>query len=217
MACGFEVRDTDWHVSSRFGAFNLVRVYAPVSHLLMTSPRPNRESLPFTSPDEMYALVYDELKRIARHHLHASGGKATLSTTELVHEAFLKLGFGPDSGWEGRAHFFGAASRAMRQVLVDFARRRQATKRGGDQQRISLKDVAGELDVQMDEMLALDSALDQLNNVSERLRQVVELRFFGGLGEEEVAKILGVTPRTVGRDWVKARLFLLRELDSLES
>jgi len=183
----------------------------------MTSPRPTRDSLPFKSPDEMYALVYDELKRIARHHLHSSGGKATLSTTELVHEAFLKLGFGPDAGWEGRAHFFGAASRAMRQVLVDFARRRQATKRGGDQQRISLKDVAGDLDVQMDEMLALDSALDQLNNVSERLRQVVELRFFGGLGEEEVAKILGVTPRTVGRDWVKARLFLLRELDSSES
>jgi RNA polymerase sigma factor (TIGR02999 family) len=183
----------------------------------MTSPRPTRDPLPLASPDEMYALVYDELKRIARHHLHASGAKATLSTTELVHEAFLKLGFGPDSGWEGRAHFFGAASRAMRQVLVDFARRRQATKRGGGAQRISLKDISGELDVQMDEMLALDSALDQLNTVSERLRQVVELRFFGGLGEEEVAKILGVTPRTVGRDWVKARLFLLRELDSNES
>ena len=102
----------------------------------MTSPRPTRNSLPLASPDEMYALVYEELKRIARHHLHSAGAKATLSTTELVHEAFLKLGFGPDSGWEGRAHFFGAASRAMRQVLVDFARRRQATKRGGGNHQV---------------------------------------------------------------------------------
>lgn len=165
------------------------------------------------SPDEMYALVYAELKRIARHHLQATNAKATLSTTELVHEAFLKLRHKPDAGWEGRAHFFGAASRAMRQVLVDFARRRQATKRGGTMRRVSLSDATAGLDVELDEILALDAALEQLNAVSERLRQVVELRFFAGLGEEEVAEILGVTPRTVGRDWLKARLFLLRELD----
>jgi RNA polymerase sigma factor (TIGR02999 family) len=165
----------------------------------------------------MYALVYEELKRIARHQLRAAGSKATLSTTELVHEAFLKLGRGPKSGWEGRAHFFGAASRAMRQVLVDFARRHRAAKRGGGQQKVSLTDSAGALEVRLDEILALDAALDQLNCVSERLHRVVELRFFGGLGEEEVAEILGVTPRTVGRDWIKARLFLLRELDGAES
>ena len=165
------------------------------------------------APDEMYALVYDELKRIARHHLRSAGPKATLSTTELVHEAFLKLHRGPESGWEGRAHFFGAASRAMRQILVDFARRRQATKRGGDLRRISLTDAEGALDVEIEQILALDAALEQLNSVSERLRQVVELRFFGGLGEQEVAQILGVTTRTVGRDWLKARLFLMRELD----
>lgn len=169
------------------------------------------------SPDDLYAIVYEELKRIARHHLRAADGKATLSTTELVHEAFLKLGRGPEAGWEGRAHFFGSASRAMRQVLVDFARRRQAAKRGGARQRISLTDATGALDVQLDEILALDAALEQLNAVSERLRRVVELRFFGGLGEEEVARILGVTPRTVGRDWIKARLFLLRELEPREA
>jgi RNA polymerase sigma factor (TIGR02999 family) len=160
----------------------------------------------------MYALVYDELKRVARHHLRAAG-PATLSTTELVHEAFLKLGHGPDGGWEGRAHFFGAASRAMRQILVDFARLRQANKRGVDLSRDSLSDADGALDVELDQIVALDDALEQLNGISERLRQVVELRFFAGLGEQEVARILGVTTRTVNRDWLKARLFLMRELD----
>ena len=164
------------------------------------------------TPDEMYALVYEELKRIARHQLRLNA-KATLSTTELVHEAFLKLGHGPASGWEGRSHFFGAAARAMREVLVDFARRRKAAKRGGDLERVSLGESEAALDVQLDEILALDAALDQLNAVNERLRQIVELRFFGGLGQEEVAEILGVTTRTVERNWLKARLFLLRELE----
>lgn len=179
----------------------------------MTTSRADGASHPFRSPDELHAVVYEELKRIARHHLRDASAKATLSTTELVHEAYLKLGHGPESGWNGRAHFFGAASRAMRQVLVDFARSRGAIKRGGGMLRISLDDAAGALDVQLEEILALDAALDQLNVVSERLRRVVELRFFAGLGEDEVAAILGVTPRTVSRDWLKARLFLLRELD----
>jgi RNA polymerase sigma factor (TIGR02999 family) len=179
----------------------------------MTAP-PNPTQSPKTpSPDEMYKLVYDELKRVARHHLRTPGPKATLSTTELVHETFLKLGRGPDSGWDGRAHFFGAASRAMRQILVDFARRRHAAKRGGELRQVSLGDAEGALDIELEQIIALDAALEQLNSVSERLRQVVELRFFGGLGEEEVARILGVTARTVGRDWLKARLFLTRALD----
>lgn len=185
-----------------------------------TYPRPERSAPPRTAaeekaapgetvtPDEMYTLVYQELKRIARFQLRAAN--ATLSTTELVHEAFLKLG--ASTTFEGRAHFFGAASRAMRQVLVDFARRRQAQKRGGLQSRVSLSDAHGALDVQLDELLALDGALDRLNAVDERLRQIVELRFFGGLPEREVAEILQVTPRTVERNWLKARLFLLREL-----
>jgi len=163
--------------------------------------------------DERYTLVYEELKRIARRHLRANAWP-TLSTTELVHEAYLKLGHGPASGWDGRAHFFGAASRAMREVLVDFARRRKAAKRGGAMQRVSLGEAEGTLDMQIDEILALDSALDRLDTVNERLRQVVELRFFGGLGQEEVAEMLGVTTRTVERDWLKARLFLLRELET---
>jgi len=161
--------------------------------------------------DDLYPLVYEELKRIARHQLRADAGAPTLSTTELVHETFLKLGGA--AGWERRAHFFGAAARAMRQVLVDFARRRQSAKRGGALARVSLSDAEGELAVQLDGIVALDEALERLNAVDERLRQIVELRFFAGLSEREVAELLGVTPRTIERSWVKARLFLLRELE----
>lgn len=159
---------------------------------------------------ELYAVVYDELKRIAHHHLHDAGGE-TLSTTDLVHEAYLKLSHSPGQ-WDNRAHFFGAASRAMRQVLVDFARKRQADKRGGGRDIVTLQSSDAALDLELDEMLALDSALDRLNEVDQRLRQVVELRFFGGLPATEIADLLDVTPRTVERDWVKARLFLLHEL-----
>jgi RNA polymerase sigma factor (TIGR02999 family) len=161
--------------------------------------------------DELYERVYGELKRMARAHLRRDG-VATLSTTELVHETFLKLGGGSDSQWEGRAHFFGAASRAMRQVLVDFARRRRAAKRGGVATRVSLRDDHALLDLQLDEIIAIDEALERLDAVDERLRKVVELRFFAGFGEREVAEILGVTTRTVERDWLKARLFLLQAL-----
>lgn len=174
------------------------------------SPGPGPTS---ATPEALYALVYDELKRIARSHRRATDASATISTTELVHEAYLKLSPGPSNGWEGRAHFFGAASRAMRQVLVEFARRRSAAKRGGDLQRVSLGDSEASLDTELDTILTLDAALDRLNLVDERLRQIVELRFFCGLPESEVAAILGVTPRTIERNWIKARLFLLDEIE----
>ena len=159
---------------------------------------------------DLYAVVYDELKRIAHHHLHDAGSE-TLSTTDLVHEAYLKLSHSPGQ-WDNRAHFFGAASRAMRQVLVDFARKRQADKRGGGRDIVTLQSSDAALDLELDEMLALDSALDRLNEVDQRLRQVVELKFFGGLSATEIADMLGVNTRTIDRDWVKARLFLLHEL-----
>jgi RNA polymerase sigma factor (TIGR02999 family) len=162
--------------------------------------------------DELYERVYDELKRMARAHRRRGDGLATLSTTELVHEAFLKLGHDDGTRWDGKAHFFGAASRAMRQVLVDFARRRRAAKRGGITTRVSLNDGDAALEVELDEIIAIDDALRRLDAVDERLRQIVELRFFAGFGAQEVATLLGVTPRTVERQWLKARLFLLREL-----
>lgn len=178
----------------------------------MTKP-PLDEPSP-SGGDEMYRRAYQELKRMASHHLRTSGDTPTLSTTELVHESYLKLHATPDEDWEGRAHFFGAASRAMRQVLVDFARRRGAVKRGGEATRVSLSDGHAALQIELDEILALDAALDRLSAVDERLRQIVELRFFGGFSAREVAGILGVTERTVERNWLKARLFLLHELES---
>ena len=168
-------------------------------------------------PEPLYSAVYDELKRLAHRQLRDRSGSNTLSTTELVHEAFLKLARASDSSWESRAHFFGAASRAMREVLVDFARRKNASKRGGSWRAVSLSQAETMLQVQVDDLLALDSALDQLDAVNQRLRRVVELRFFGGVSQEDIARILGVSSRTVERDWIKARLFLVRAMDSVNA
>jgi RNA polymerase sigma factor (TIGR02999 family) len=176
------------------------------------SPDPSPEHI---SSDELFEFVYEELKRMARRHLRGSGSKLTISTTELVHESFLKLRATP--AFHGRAHFFGAAARAMREVLVDFARHARAEKRGGDYTRISLSDAEADtdagLELQLDEMLALDEALNRLSMVDQRLTQIVELRFFCGLGEQEIAEVLGVTTRTVERNWLKARLVLLKALE----
>ena len=159
--------------------------------------------------EKIVPMVYDELKRLARRQ-HAGEGAVTLSTTELVHEAFLRLAGGNTVNWEGRAHFFGAAARAMRQVLVDFARRRQAAKRGGGFERVSLGSADGAVEVELDEIMALDAALEALDP---RLRQVVELRFYGGLAEADIARMLDISPRTIERDWLKARLILLQALN----
>jgi RNA polymerase sigma factor (TIGR02999 family) len=165
-----------------------------------------------TADPELYRRVYAELKRMARHHLRGADDGVTLSTTELVHEAYLKLRGHAD--WQGRAHFFGAAARAMREVLVDFARRSGARKRGGDVTRVSLSEGDVALEMELDDILALDEALTKLGVVDERLRWIVELRFFGGFSEREVAGLLDVSSRTIEREWLKARLFLLRELES---
>lgn len=177
------------------------------------APQPDGPESPDSAEDALYPVVYEELKRIARHHLRVTNANATLSTTELVHEAYLKISPGPAAGWEGRGHFFGAASRAMRQVLVDFARRRATTKRGGQLQRVSLGGDDGALDLELDSILTLDTALERLNEVDPRLRQIVELRYFGGLTANEIATVLDVTSRTVERNWLKARMFLLREME----
>lgn len=166
------------------------------------------------SADAFFELVYDQLKRIARKHVREAGGGGTLRTTEVVHEAWLKLAGNGKKGWDGRAHFFGAASRAMRQVLVDHARHRRAAKRGGQLSRVTLGAVQAGVEMEIDEILAVDRALEQLDAVDKRLRQIVELRFFAGLREHDVAEILGVSTRTVERDWLKARLFLKREIEA---
>lgn len=163
--------------------------------------------------DRVVALTYQDLRAIAHRRLraHATGG--TLSTTALVHEAYIKLFHASRVSWEDVAHFLALASTAMRHVLIDRARERSALKRGGERQRISLDADALAIEDQPDALLQLDDALDRLAKLEPRLAQVVECRFFGGLTEPETAKALGVTERTVQRDWVKARVLLRRLLE----
>ena len=162
--------------------------------------------------DRLYPLVYDELRRAAVRALARERASHTLQATELVHEAYLKL-LGPlNVNWQNRAHFLAVAARAMRQILVDHARRRQADKRGGGVEHVTLGDPEADLSLPAEELLALDDALQRLEAVEPRLRTVVEYRFFGGLTEREIAEVLGVTERTVQRDWVKARAWLHKEI-----
>jgi RNA polymerase sigma factor (TIGR02999 family) len=158
-------------------------------------------------------LVYGELRRVAHRQLAAERPDHTLSTTAVVHEAYLKLVDQTRVSWEDRAQFFAIAARIMRRVLVDYARRRRALRRGGPRQPISLEDAAEvAMAERADEVVALDEALERLAVLDERLSRVVECRFFAGLTEDETAEVLGVTRRTVTRDWAKAKGWLYREL-----
>jgi RNA polymerase sigma factor (TIGR02999 family) len=166
------------------------------------------------SLDQIVVLAYHELRAIAHRRLAGGDRSATLSTTALVHEAYLKLVDQSRAGWRDRAHFLALASLAMRHVLVDRARERSTLKRGGECQRITLDEEELSVDDQPDALLQLDEALKRLAEVEPRLAQVVECRFFGGLSETEIAEALGLTLRTVQRDWVKARVLLRRVLES---
>jgi RNA polymerase sigma factor (TIGR02999 family) len=136
----------------------------------------------------------------------------TLGTTGLVHEAYLKLVDQSRAGWRNRAHFYAVAALAMRRILVDYARRRRRGKRGGGREAVRLDESAVSLDERAENLVALDEAITRLGELSPRLGRVVECRFFGGLTEEEIAEVLGVTTRTVKRDWAKARGWLYQEL-----
>lgn len=162
--------------------------------------------------DQLFSLVYDELRPIARRQLRREQPGHTLRTTALVHEAYVKLAGGPVDELQDRARFFGIAARAMRQVLVDYARQRNAAKRGAGAHKTSLTGKPIGFKVAMEEVLALDTALDRLAEFDPRLRDVVECRYFGGLSATETAEVLRVGERTVERDWVKARAWLYKEL-----
>jgi RNA polymerase sigma factor (TIGR02999 family) len=161
--------------------------------------------------ERLFPLVYEELRQVARRALRRERVDHTLRPTELVHEAFLKLG-SADGPWQDRAHFLGVAARAMRQILVDHARRRLAGKRGGGMVATTLEDVGAEAGLPPEEVLALDSALDRLEEQDPRLRALVEYRFFGGLTDKEIAELLQISERTVNRDWVRARAWLHKEV-----
>ena len=164
------------------------------------------------SVDRLVALAYHELRAIAHRRLAARGPSGTLSTTALVNEAYLKLVDQSRGGSYERAHFLAVASLAMRHVLVDRARERVALKRGGVRQRVTLDDEHLAVEAEPDALLELEDALHRLAGFDPRLARVVECRFFGGLTEPETAQALGITVRTVQRDWVKARVLLRRAL-----
>jgi RNA polymerase sigma factor (TIGR02999 family) len=161
--------------------------------------------------DAVFSRVYEEIRRIASGQL-ARAGRASLSTTAVVHEAYLKLVRGPAIDFEDRRHFYAVAATAMRHILLNHARAKAALKRDGGQ-RLSLERAELAVEDHAQELLALDAALERLAALDERLARVVELRFYAGLTVEEAAKILGVTDRTVKRDWRAARAFLHRQLD----
>lgn len=162
--------------------------------------------------DRLLPLVYDELHAMAHRHLARERRGHTLSTTALVHEAYLKLVDQTQVGRRGRTYFFGAAARAMRQILVDYARRRNRQKRGGGQAPVTLKEALVAVDDFAADLLDLDEALERLAVLSPRQARVVECRFFGGLNMEETAEVLGVSASTVKNDWAVARAWLYRRL-----
>ena len=160
----------------------------------------------------LWELTYEEMRRIAYRQLQSERSDHTLSGTDLVHEAFIRLVDQEKIVWRDRAHLFGVAAQACRRVLIDHARKRNAKKRGGKQVRITVDRAGLQAETPSEDILALDEALQRLNGMDERLAKVVELRYFGGLAEKEVADVLELSVRTVRRDWVKARAWLHREL-----
>ena len=163
--------------------------------------------------DRIYPEVYDTLRILARRQLGKSRGRPTLDTTSLVHEAYLRLADQSQLSWKDKAHFLAIASRAMRFVIVDYVRRRTADKRGGEQSPLSLDPKrVGKEPPRIGALLDLNDALEQLETIDERAARVVECRFFGGLTVKETAEALQCSPRTVKRDWRKARLLLYRRI-----
>jgi RNA polymerase sigma factor (TIGR02999 family) len=161
--------------------------------------------------DRLFPLLYDELHRLALHQLRGQSDR-TLNATALVNEAYLRMVDQTQAEFADRAHFFAYAARAMRGILVDYARRRGALKRGGGLAHVSLDERDIPVAEQAELLVALDDALTGLASLSERLSRIVEYRFFGGMTEQETATALGVSDRTVRRDWIKAKAWLYAEL-----
>lgn len=162
--------------------------------------------------DDLFPLVYEELHQIAHRRMQGERSDHTLRTTALVHEAYMELVDLDRVDWQDRQHFFALAARVMRNVLVDYAVRRNAQKRGGGRDRVPLKEWDGATEVVLEDVIAVHQALKQLETVDKRQVRVVECRFFGGLTIDETSNALGISTATVGRDWRMARAWLNREL-----
>jgi RNA polymerase sigma factor (TIGR02999 family) len=183
---------------------------AEVTQLLAALAGGDRAAL-----DRLFSLVYDELKRLASAQLAMGGAKeATLSTTVLVHEAYVRFVRSAELAVNDRNHFYSLAARAMRQILVDHARRRLAQRRGGQAQVLPLEDWDQPVEVDLERVMGIDAALERLAALDQRLAQIVEWRVFAGLTLEEIATVSELSTATLKRDWRKARAFLHRELST---
>jgi RNA polymerase sigma factor (TIGR02999 family) len=191
----------------------LVEGSGDVTQILGELRRGNREA-----EERLIPLVYDELRRIAAMHLRRESPQHTLQPTALVHEAYLRLIRIEQIDWQGRSHFFAVSATLMRRILVDHARAQQAKKRGDGKAILSLNEALLPAPSRAPEVLALDEALNRLALLDERQAKVVEMRFFAGMTEEEAGSALGVSARTVKRDWRLAKAWLYKELrgDSMD-
>jgi RNA polymerase sigma factor (TIGR02999 family) len=162
--------------------------------------------------DELYPLVYDELHRLARRYMSRERKGHTLQTTALINEAYVRLVDQKNVPWANRSHFFAISAQIMRRILIDHARRNQYAKRGGGARQVSLEEAATVVPDQSEELLRLDEALKSLAEMDPRRSQVVELRYFGGLNNEEIAGVLHISENTVTRDWNMARAWLYQQL-----
>lgn len=171
---------------------------------------PNTDGL--ETANGLFPLVYEELRRLAHRHLVREPTGHTLSTTDLVHQAYMDLAEQTRARWQSRAQFMAVAAIAMRRILVDHARSRRSVRHGGALRRVPLESVSPAAEERADLLIALDEALDRLRQLDERQVRVIECRFFGGMTEEETAEAIGVAVRTARRDWVKAKSWLYGDL-----
>ncbi|HYI94445.1 MAG TPA: sigma-70 family RNA polymerase sigma factor [Bryobacteraceae bacterium] len=181
-----------------------------VTNLLVEWKQGNKAAMDLLTP-----LVYNELRRLAERYLRNERSAATLQPTALVHEAYLRLVAQSMPDWESRAHFFGVAAHLMRQILVDHARKHRSAKRGGGIDKMSIDEIVGLGAEKPGDIIALDDALQALQEIDERKAKVIELRFFGGLSVDETAVALGVSPATIGREQRLAEAWLHRELSNV--
>jgi RNA polymerase sigma-70 factor (ECF subfamily) len=165
---------------------------------------------------ELTPLVYEELRRLAHHYMEGQRSDHTLQTTALVNEAYLRLADQTNPSWQNRAHFFAVAARAMRQIVVDYARSQQSQKRGGGLLRIELDEAAIVSPAESKEIVDLHEALERLATLDSRKARVVELKYFGGLNHGEIAEVMKISTVTVRRDWVFAKAWLYTELHDVD-
>jgi RNA polymerase sigma-70 factor, ECF subfamily len=185
---------------------------AGITQLLGEAKRGNSEA-----QSRLASAVYQELHRLAARCMYGERSDHSLQATILVHEAFIRLVAQDDRSWQNRAHFFGAAAQVMRCILIDYARNRRAVKRGSGQPKVPFDETIALSNDNCEEWIAVDQALNRLAERDARMARIVELRFFAGLKEEEIAEVLGISVRTVKRDWRVAKAWLHSELSGVKS